>query len=63
MAYFGRKPEKPGSVPGSQAGNVQKERAERILGAVERAVKNPRPVRAGRQNRAVRALRAARSGR
>lgn len=63
MAYFGRKPKKPGSVPGSQSGNVQKERLERVQAAVRRAVSEPRAERAGRALRTLRNARTARSGR
>lgn len=63
MAYFGRKPEKPGSVPGSQAGNVEQERAARIEQRLERLGASPRPLRGARFNRAVRNIRAARSAR
>ena len=57
MAYFGRRPEKPGSVPGSQSGNKGKRVAAKVRGVVGRA---QRAEASGRPNRAVRN---ARSGR
>lgn len=63
MAYFGRKPKKPGSVPGAANGFVQKERVQRLGAAVRRLTSQPRAVRPGRASKAVRAARSQRSGR
>lgn len=63
MAYFGRKPKKPGSVPQSQSGFEQEERLERVLGRLERGVEAGRPARSGRAVRALRGGREARSAR
>jgi len=63
MAYFGRKPKKPGSVPGAASGFAQKERIERAELSVERRVSQSRPERAARPGKALRAVRAARTGR
>lgn len=60
MSYFGRKPEKPGSVPGSQSGGKQERAAARVRGVVGRF---QRAEAAGRPGRANRAVRNARSGR
>lgn len=63
MAYFGRRPKKPGSVPGSQSGFVQERRQERVERAVLRFVTQSRPSRQQRPSRARRAVRAARTER
>lgn len=60
MAYFDRKPKKPGSVPGAASGFVQERRQERAEAALERL---GRRLKAGRPERAGRALRGAREGR
>lgn len=60
MAYFGRKPEKPGSVPGSQSGGKQERAAARVRGVVGRA---QRAAVNGRSERSGNAVRNARSGR
>lgn len=57
MAYFGRKPEKPGSVPGSQSGGKEKRAAARVRGGVGRAVRAQAAGRPGRANRAERSAR------
>lgn len=54
MAYFGRKPEKPGSVPGSQSGGKERRAAARVRGTVARVE---------RARTAGRAMRNARSSR
>lgn len=51
MAYFGRKPEKPGSVPGSQSGLKGKRAAARVRGVAQRAVRAQAAGRAGRAQR------------
>lgn len=56
MAYFGRTPKKPGSVPGSQSGGAEVRRIERAAGVV-------RQVERGRQQRPSRASRTMRAGR
>lgn len=64
MAYFGRKPKKPGSVPGSQSGDTRQDRAvRRFLGVTERVVEAGRPLRPGRASKTVRAARSGRSAR
>lgn len=60
MAYFGRKPEKPGSKPGAASGfpeerEMTHRRADR--GRLERRLKDGRRERAGRNLRAARAAR------
>ena len=60
MAYFGRKPEKPGSVPGSQSGRKQERVASRVRGVVGRV---ERSLAAGRPERRANAVRNARSSR
>lgn len=60
MAYFGRKPEKPGSVPGSQSGGKEGRAAARVRGMVER---RQRAQAIGRTERSGNAVRNARSGR
>lgn len=57
MAYFGRKPEKPGSVPGSQSGGKQDRAAAKVRGVVGRF---QRVEASGRPNRAVRNARSSR---
>lgn len=60
MAYFGNRPDKPGSVPGSQSGFVQeRQEAHRraVRGRVERRLKNGRAERGGRGARTLRAAR------
>lgn len=57
MAYFGRKPEKPGSVPGSQSGQKEKRAAARVRGTIARV---ERARTTGRAGRAVKAARSAR---
>ena len=54
MAYFGRKPEKPGSVPGSQSGRKEQKVAARVRGIaarIERARTTGRTVRNARSSR------------
>jgi len=51
VAYFGKKPEKPGSVPGSQSGGKEKKTAARIRGVLGRAVRAEANGRAGRSSR------------
>lgn len=63
MAYFGRKPQKPGSVPGAGSGFEEQERQERVGGAIARRVDQGRPSRAGRALKAVRGARGGRSAR
>jgi len=64
MAYFGRKPKEPTTVPGSASGGTTQDRAVRaVAGAVERVLDRARPSRPGRANRAVRAARGGRSAR
>lgn len=63
MAYFGRRPKKPGSVPRSQSGFQQERRMERFQRGVERLVGQARPERPGRELRTIRAARAGRSAR
>lgn len=63
MAFFGRKPKKPGSVPGSASGFTQERRAERLSAVVERLESAGRPSRPGRASRALRAARTGRSAR
>lgn len=60
MAYFGRKPEKPGSVPGSQSGGKQERAAQRVRGVVGRAVRAGAAGRPERANRSTRNQRSAR---
>lgn len=48
MAYFGRKPEKPGSVPGSQSGAKAKRAAATLRGF---AARNERARTVGRSER------------
>jgi len=57
MAYFGKKPEKPGSVPGAASGGKEKRQAERVRGVVGRLA---RAQNAGRQVRGLRTGRSAR---
>lgn len=60
MAFFGRKPKKPGSVPGSQSGGVQERQQARVRGIVqrvERRLSAGRPERAGRADRTGRKAR------
>lgn len=47
MAYFGRKPEKPGSVPGAGSGHAEQEQVARVQ-AVGRKVARGRVERPGR---------------
>lgn len=54
MAYFDRKPEKPGSLPGAASGGREKKAASRVRGAVARVA---RAQAAGRPSRAVRSAR------
>lgn len=57
MAYFGRKPEKPGSKPGAASGfQTEEQMAHRraVRGRVERRLKD------GRRERNTRAMRSAR---
>lgn len=59
MAYFGRRPEKPGSVPGAGSGfEVQQERR-----AVKRVARIIRKAKDVRQERSLRFNRAARKAR
>ena len=54
MAYFDRKPQKPGSVPGSQSGLKGKRAAAKVRGFVaraERARTTGRAVRNARSSR------------
>lgn len=63
MAYFGRKPDKPGSVPGSQSGGKEEKQARRLRGEIDRiekAVGSGRVARAVRMNRALRNARSQR---
>lgn len=60
MAYFGRRPEKPGSVPGSQSGGQQERAAARVRGVVGRFQRAEAAGRPGRVNRAVRNTRGSR---
>lgn len=60
MAYFGRRPEKPGSTPGAGSGFAeQKEQTHRraVRGRLERRLKDGRRERAGRNLRTARAAR------
>lgn len=60
MAYFGRKPEKPGSTPGAGSGFAEQEEMTRrrgVRGRIERRLKDGRRERAGRNLRAARAAR------
>lgn len=60
MAYFGRKPEKPGSKPGAASGFAEQEEMTRrraIRGRVERRLKDGRRERAGRNVRQMRSAR------
>jgi hypothetical protein len=54
MAYFGRKPEKPGSVPGAASGGAEQERAARRRGAVQRLARRAADGRAVRNARSAR---------
>lgn len=64
MAFFGRKPKKPGSVPGAASGGAARDRAVRAVeGAVERPLDQARAPRPGQAMRALRAVRSARGGR
>ena len=62
MAYFGRTPKKPGSVPGSQSGNQELRGVNRRARLVRQLLQG-RQERSGRINRSVRNVRANRSGR
>lgn len=53
MAYFGRSPKKPGSVPGAASGNPEKERLG-TLRSIGRQISRGRRERAGRPLRAGR---------
>lgn len=60
MAYFGRKPEKPGSKPGAASGfQTEEQMAHRraVRGRLERRLKDGRRERAGRNTRAMRSAR------
>lgn len=60
MAYFGRKPEKPGSVPGSQSGGKQERAAARVRGAAGRLARRAADGRRERQGVTARAARSSR---
>lgn len=63
MAYFGRKPKKPGSVPGAASGGAEQRQQARVRGVVQRVVRRVaegRPERQGHQARAQRGGRKAR---
>jgi hypothetical protein len=57
MANFGKKPKKPGSVPGAASGGKEKKAAARVRGVVGRAVRVQAAGRPARVNRAVRSAR------
>lgn len=56
MAYFGRKPDKPGSVPGAASGGPEQD----VLGTLRGIGRKVARGRAERSGRAVRANRAER---
>lgn len=62
MAYFGRSPKKPGSVPGAASGGAEQDALARAHGITERVSRGrtERLVRAPKPGRAVRAQRKAR---
>jgi len=63
MAYFGRKPRKPGSTPGAGSGQTEQDRqAHRraVVQRLQRRLSDGRPDRAGRQGRNIRNARSAR---
>jgi hypothetical protein len=62
MAYFGRKPKKPGSVPGAASGGAEVRQTARLFGLVRKAM-GGRQERKGRPGHAVRAQRARRNER
>lgn len=51
MAYFGRKPEKPGSVPGSQSGRKAQKAAATLRGFAARKAKAASTGRSERNSR------------
>lgn len=57
MAYFGRKPEKPGSVPGSQSGGKESRVAARVRGFATRVVRELSTGRTARNSRSQRSAR------
>ncbi len=66
MAYFGRRPEKPGSTPGAGAGNVERAAGGRMIRRALRVAGGGRMARQEARARAPRAVvqaRAARSAR
>jgi len=61
MAYFGRKPRKPGSTPGAGSGEGEPQTNRRAISRrINRELAAGRPDRAGRQGRNVRNARSAR---
>lgn len=66
MAYFGRRPDKPGSVPGEGngfRGERQRAHVRGQLERLERRIEQGRPARPTRAQTAARAVRAGRSSR
>lgn len=63
MAYFGRSPKKPGSVPGAASGGKEQRQREEIRGGLERLERAFATGRQPRPRRADRAVRNARSSR
>lgn len=59
MAFFGRKPKKPGSVPGAASGGPEQDAMARLSGLVRRGAQG----RAARQTRTARVFRALRNER
>lgn len=62
MAYFGRKPKKPGSVPGAASGGPEQEALGKLSG-LGRKVAGGRQARSSRTLRNVRTNRAERKAR
>ena len=59
MAYFGRKPKKPGSVPGAASGGSEQEKTAKVRGIARQAARGrlERSLRSNRTNRTERGKR------